>query len=236
MRVVRGARSNADADRRLTRQLTRFADRADETTIRVWTPPKQVAFGRRDSMASGYEDARQIALEHGYEPVERRVGGTAVAYTGQTIAFAVADPTSSGRDGIDSRYRETLARLTDALEATGAAVDRGEPPESFCSGAYSIQGPTGKIAGIAQRVRRRATLVGGCVVAVTTEERLIPAVLDPVYTALETPFDPGSVGSVESAGGPADPARVIEAIELVFTDESDTTVHRATELSVQDAP
>ena len=39
----------------------------------------------------------------------------------------------------------------------------------------------------------------------------IAAVLDPVYEALDVPFDPGSVGSVAAAGG--DPGRLREAIE-----------------------
>jgi len=39
-------------------------------------------------------------------------------------------------------------------------------------------------------------------------------VLDPVYDALGVPFDPDTVGSVSTAGGPDDPERVIDALGM----------------------
>lgn len=235
MRVVRGSLSEVEDDRWATQQLTRLTERNEEPTLRVWTPPRQIAFGRRDSTVEGYNRARRIAIEHGYEPFERSVGGRAVAYTGSTVAFAFAVPTDGGRGGIDRRYRETKSRLIRSLETVGAAVSRGEPERSFCPGEHSLQGD-GKIVGIAQRVRRNSALIGGCVIVLTADERAISNVLGPVYDALGTPFDPASVGSIEGAGGVTDVTPVIEAIETGFIEDRETTVLSAEELFSEHAP
>jgi lipoate-protein ligase A len=215
MRVVRGALPDVDADRQVTSELTRLTERTGKPTLRVWTPPRQLAFGRRDSTADGYQRARRIATEHGYHPLERSVGGSAVAYTGTTVAFAIAIPTETDRSGIEDRYRETTAALSRALETAGAAVIHGEPSGSFCPGEHSLQGD-GKIAGIAQRVRRKSALVGGCVIASRSDAASISRVLKPVYAALGIPFDPAAVGSVEGAGGTADIEQLVQAIETTF--------------------
>jgi octanoyl-[GcvH]:protein N-octanoyltransferase len=235
MRVVRGSLSNVENDRRVTEQLTRLTKRTEEPTLRVWTPPRQIAFGRRDSTVEGYQRARRVATEHGYEPFERSVGGRAVAYTGSTVAFAFAVPTDDERGGIETRYRETTSRLIRSLEAVGAVVSRGEPDRSFCPGEHSIQG-TGKIVGIAQRVQRDSALIGGCVIALTADEEAISNVLGPVYDALNAPFDPSSVGSVEGAGGVADVGPVIEAIEAGFIEDREITVLSAETLFSERAP
>ncbi len=230
MHVVRGSLSDVADDRRVTRGMTRFAERTAERALRVWRPPRQVAFGRRDSILDGYRRARRIASERGYVPVERNVGGSAVAYTGSTVAFAVAVPIERERCGIDHRYQDALSILFHGLENTGAVVSRGEPSGSFCPGEYSLQGE-GKIAGIAQRVRRESALVGGCVIPSKADERTVSGVLKPVYDALERPFDPASVGSVERAGGPVDVEEVLDSIEKAFLGDREPTVVRAVEIS-----
>lgn len=226
MRVVRGSLSDVDDDRRVTQRLTRLTERTDERTLRVWTPPRQIAFGRRDSTLDGYRRARRIASESGYVPVERSVGGSAVAYTGSTVAFAVGVPIEQDRRDIESRYREATSTLIRALESVDATVSRGEPSGSFCPGEHSVRGD-GKIAGIAQRVRRESALVGGCVISLRVDERAVSNVLEPVYAALGRSFDPTSVGSVERAGGPADVGRVIDSIEEAFIGDRETTATRA---------
>lgn len=55
-----------------------------------------------------------------------------------------------------------------------------------------------KLVGIAQRLTRRATSVGG-IVLVSGEEDLA-RVLEKVYGALDLPFRPESVGSLRRAG------------------------------------
>ena len=234
MRTVRGSLPDVERDREVTRQLGPLVDETGEPALRVWTPPRQVAFGRRDATADGYERAREAARDLGYEPVERSVGGRAVAYTGETVAFAHVIPTDGDRDGIQRRYRETTDRLQRAFGALGATARSGEPEASFCPGDHSLQ-RDGKLAGVAQRVRREHALVGGCVVAVESDETALPAVLEPVYDALGVPFDPASVGSVEGAGGPGDVDAVVDAIADAFCGDRDAEVVAASALAA-DAP
>lgn len=223
MRIVRGALPDADADRTATRRLADLAASSGEPVLRAWTPPPQVAFGRRDAADEGYERARKLARGHGYEPYERTVGGRAVAYTGRTVAFAYGVPAGDERDGIRTRYREVSGLLQRALRSVGVDARRGEPEAAFCPGAHSLQNG-GKIAGLAQRVREESALVGGCVVATAADEVAIAEVLDDVYGALGVPFDPATVGSVEGAGGPGDPDAVIGAIEEAFAGDRDREV------------
>ncbi len=219
MDVLRGRASTPEADRDVTADaLARAADEG-ATTVRVRPPHRQVAFGRRDANREGYADARRAASDRGYRAIERRVGGRAVAYTGRTLAFAVALPIDDAREGIDARYGTATAIVRAALDDCGATVVAGEPAASFCPGAHSLRvRGGGKVAGIAQRVRRGAALVAGCLVVAAADEADVPTVLDPVYRALGVEFDPRTVGSVAAAGGPDDPEAVAKRLETAFVD------------------
>jgi lipoate-protein ligase A len=144
----------------------------------------------------GYDRARALCLEHGFEPVERSVGGRAVAYTGTTIAFARIEPISDARSGLERRYETVTDAIIEALAGLGVEAHRGEPPASFCPGAHSLS-VDGKVVGIAQRVRKAVAMTSG--IAITTDEAEIAAVLADVYDALDVDFDHESVGSIASA-------------------------------------
>jgi lipoate-protein ligase A len=210
MRILRGRPATVTADRERTDAMLARTGGTGEPAVRAWTPHRQVAFGRRDATEAGYERAVAAARERGFEPVERAVGGRAVAYTGSTVAFAHAVPVDGDRTGIDARYRATTGRIRTALADLGVDARPGEPPDSFCPGDHSLQAG-GKLVGIAQRVRTDAALVAGCVVV--DDREAFAAVLGAVYDALGRPFDSGSVGSVAAAGGPADPDRVARTVE-----------------------
>jgi len=224
MRVLRGRAATVEADRERTGAMLARTGATGEPAVRVWTPHRQVAFGRRDAAESGYDRARAVARERGFEPVERRVGGRAVAHTGSTLAFARAVPVADARAGLSERYESTAERVRRALSAVGVETTTGEPPASFCPGSHSLRAD-GKLVGIAQRVRTDAALVAGCVVIADREA--LASVLAPVYDALGRPFDPESVGSVAAAGGPAEPERVRKAVERELIDADATVCRRA---------
>jgi octanoyl-[GcvH]:protein N-octanoyltransferase len=212
MRVVRGRGDDADADRSVTQFLIEHAGTADEPAVRVWRPHRQVAFGPRDTNSEGYEAAVAAAREREFPVCERRVGGRPVAYTGDTIAFARIEPVEDDeRQGIDERYAAVRVDVRDALREIGVDAERGEPEDAFCPGSYSLQAAGGKVCGIAQRVTGDAALVAGVVVVDGHDE--IGSVLEPVYDALDVPFDPDTVGSIERAGGEVDPVAIIMRIE-----------------------
>ncbi|GAA0728276.1 lipoate-protein ligase A [Halorubrum trapanicum] len=242
MRVYRGDRSSPAANRAPAADLLASAA-AGVPAVRVTAPPRQVAFGRRDAREDGFVEAKRAARDAGFPPVERDVGGRAVAYTGSTLSVGVAVPTGDGRGSIDSRYEVAAETLRGALRDLGADVVRGEPPDAFCPGDHSLRvgggggeaggagvtvGGTGadgasastggKVAGLAQRVRADAALVAGVLVVSAADPGPIASVTDPVYDALDVPFDPESVGSVADADGPDDPEAVARAVEAAFVE------------------
>jgi lipoate-protein ligase A len=214
MRVSRGRADTIAADHERTDALVERAVERAEQALRVWSPHQQVAFGRRDTRADGYDVATAAAERHGYPPVDRAVGGRAVAYTGSTLAVVHADP-DADRTAIQSRYEDATERVTRALASLGVDATDGEPPDSFCPGAHSLQAD-GKLVGLAQRVRADVAITAGIVLV--SDHAPVARVLAPVYDALGIPFDPDSVGSVARAGGPADPKRVGDAFVAAFTD------------------
>jgi lipoate-protein ligase A len=234
MRVYRGRADSIDADRAVTERLVeRVATSGSEPTdresaVRVWSPHRLVAFGRRDATREGYDRAREAARERGFPPVEREVGGRAVAYTGSTVAFVRATPVDGPRGEIGARYDTAIADLRDALAGLGVDAAEGEPPDSFCPGSHSLQADCGgrprKLAGLAQRVRSDVAVVAG--VLVVDDHDAIADVLDAVYEALGVPLDPESVGSVEFANDESDPDRVVEAVEDALVGDEPVVVER----------
>ncbi|MDQ3590527.1 MAG: hypothetical protein M3392_09885, partial [Actinomycetota bacterium] len=66
-----------------------------------------------------------------------------------------------------------------------------------------------KVVGIAQRITRRATSVGGIVLVEGEDE--LARILERVYGAMRLPFRPESVGSLRRAGCEAGVGETIEA-------------------------
>jgi lipoate-protein ligase A len=233
MRLVRGRAADLREDRAVTASLVADAATTGEPVLRVWTPHRQVAFGRRDARDPGFEAAKRAAAERGYRAVERSVGGRAVAYTGETtLAFAHALPVGDERAGLNDRYEAATGTVLRALRSVGVDARRGEPDDAFCPGQHSVRvdadegeggGGGGKLAGIAQRVRKGAALVAGCVLVAEREQ--LRDVLSAVYGDLDTAFDPASVGTVAAATGPSEPEPVRGALEDAFADGT-TTVER----------
>ncbi len=224
MRLLRGRAESRTADRQATAEMLEETGERREPALRVWTPHRQVAFGRREANEAGYEAAREAARDRGFAPIERSVGGRAVAYTGSTLAFALAVPIEDQRRGLDERYAHATDRVQRALWRVGVPARRGEPAGSFCPGQHSLS-YRGKLVGIAQRVRSEGALVSGIVVV--DDHGAIADVLAPVYDALDAPFDPGSVGSVARAGGRADPRIVARELESQFVGDRETRIERA---------
>lgn len=219
MRLVRGAGADPAEDRAVTAAVAEDVRTSGEPGVRVWCPPRQVAFGRRDASTEGYPAARRVARDRGYTPVERQVGGRAVAYTGDTVGFLRAVPAEAERTAIADRYETATTDCETALAELGVDPRRGEPDEAWCPGSHSLSAGGRKVVGIAQRVAAGVALVGGCVLV--ADHEAVAEVLEPVYEALGVAFDPGSVGSVASAGGPTDPAAVVDAFAVALAGEAD---------------
>ena len=163
-------------------------------TMRIHRPGREVAFGRQDVAAPGYERAAQAAIDNGFAAVERLAGGRAAVFHEGTIAITRAYPDPEPPRRTYERFREMAGLVRDALSRIGVADPRvGEVPGEYCPGAYSVNARgRRKLAGIGQRMITGGAHVGGVVVASGDED--IRGVLVPVYEALGLEWSPGDDG------------------------------------------
>ncbi len=184
-------------------------------TVSITPSARHVGVTRRDTFRPGFRDAVRAAGEMGYPVLVRAAGGGATAADRGTFGFSIirpADGAELGR-GIRERYDEAADFVLGAFSRLGVLAEVGEVRDEFCPGDHSIRvgNKEGgmKVVGIAQRVTRRATSVGGIVLV--EGERELARVLERVYGAMRLPFRPGSVGSLRRAGYEVGAHDVIEA-------------------------
>ena len=184
-------------------------------TVSITPSTRHVGVTRRDTFRPGFEDAVRAAGEMGYPVLVRSSGGGATAADSGTFGFSIirpADERESGR-GIRERYNEAASLVLGAFSRLGVVAEVGEVRDEFCPGDHSIrvgdeEGGM-KVVGIAQRITRRATSVGGIVLV--EGERELARVLERVYNAMDLPFRPQSVGSLRRAGYEVGTQDAIEA-------------------------
>jgi octanoyl-[GcvH]:protein N-octanoyltransferase len=167
-------------------------------TLRLSRPPRVVAFSSRDARSPAFPAAMAAARAQGFDSVLRLAGGRAAVFTEDTIAFAWAVPVDAGAtpaDGIDDRFQTMAGALRDAFAGLGVDSRIGQVPGEYCPGTWSVnaRGET-KLAGIGQRLLKRAAHTGGVVVVGDGPD--INAVLTPVYAAMGVAFDPRATGQL----------------------------------------
>lgn len=191
--------------------MLRVAAGEEPETFRLHRPGMTLAFGRQDVRQPGYQEAVSVAGATGFAAVQRLAGGRAAVFHRDTLAFshAVADP--APRRGIHERFSATSHLMRAALRRLGVDAHVGEVAGEYCAGAYSVNARgSHKIVGVGQRLVPGAAHVGGVVVTAGSER--VRHVLVPVYSALQIPWQPDTVGSVEDEIGPISADDVAEAI------------------------
>ena len=184
-------------------------------TVSITPSTRHVGVTRRDTFRPGFEDAVGAAVGMGYPVLVRSSGGGATAADLGTFGFSIvrpADEAEVGR-GIRDRYDEAADLVLGVFSRLGVIGEVGEVREEFCPGDHSVRVGDAeggmKVVGIAQRITRRATSVGGIVLV--EGERELSLVLKMVYGAMRLPFRPESVGSLSRAGYKAGTQKAIEA-------------------------
>lgn len=175
--------------------LLRASEGAIPETFRLHVPGNVVAFGKRDTLAPGYDTAVAVARRHGFAAIERLAGGRAAVFTTDTLAFAWTIPDPDPRRGIYSRFAELSRLMVAAFSRLGVEASVGELPGEYCPGEYSVHhGGRIKLMGVGQRLARRAAHVGGVVVVAGSHR--VRQVLGDVYAALELAWDPETAGAL----------------------------------------
>src|ERR687889_2127396 len=184
-------------------------------TVSITPSTRHIGVTRRDTFRPGFSDAVAAAGELGYPVLVRSSGGGATAADLGTFGFSIirpADERESGR-AIKDRYDEAASFVLAAFSRLGVAAEVGEVRDEFCPGDHSIRigdRETGmKVVGIAQRITRRATSVGGIVLVEGEQE--LSLILEMVYDAMNLPFRRETVGSLSRAGYKAGTQTAIEA-------------------------
>jgi octanoyl-[GcvH]:protein N-octanoyltransferase len=87
-------------------------------------------------------------------PVRRLAGGHAATLDSGCLCLGWAQPQPRLEES-GARYELIAEAIVQALAALGVQSSLGESPGEWCPGAWSVQGASGKLAGLAQRVISR---------------------------------------------------------------------------------
>jgi octanoyl-[GcvH]:protein N-octanoyltransferase len=188
--------------------LEAVATKARGPTALLWTSSRYIGATHPETRLPGFSEAARLAEEAGFPVLVRNSGGGAVAANDESISLSLTLPVDDLRHGLYERYTEGANLIVAALGSLGVRTEPGEVEGEFCPGAYSVRtgGYSGtKVAGLAQRVTRRAARVEALVLVTNTAE--LRGILERFYETLCLPFRPESVADLPGVSMP----EVIEA-------------------------
>lgn len=205
-------------DTAISRVLLERVDAGElPATLRLSRPSSIVAVSSRDARTTGFAAAVAATSAAGFTPVLRLAGGRPAVFTPATIAFSWSVPTDAPSAGIAERFSILSTCLAEAARSLGLDARVGEIPGEYCPGSSSVNvAGTHKVAGVGQRLLRRAAHTGG--VVVVDDAAAINTVLLPVYAALGLRFDPAVTGQLSSPGRPIDLEQTRTAIGAAFAE------------------
>jgi octanoyl-[GcvH]:protein N-octanoyltransferase len=193
--------------------LEEVAAGSRDSTALLWTSSRYIGATHPETRLPNFGEAVRLAGEAGFPVLIRNSGGGAVAANEGSISFSLTFPVEDLRHGLYDRYVEGVDLVVAAMARLGVEAEAGEVEDEFCPGAYSVRsgGYSGiKIAGLAQRVTRRAARVEALVLVEKTTE--LKRVLELFYRALELPFRPESVADLPKTDVPGAIGALYEAV------------------------
>ena len=121
-------------------------------SLRLWRPlSPALSVGRLDARHPRLPEVLALAREAGAEPVRRLAGGHAATFDSGSLCLGWAQPHPRLEES-SARYELIAEAIVEALGALGVESSLGESAGEWCPGAWSVQGASGKLAGLAQRV------------------------------------------------------------------------------------
>ncbi len=186
---------DAESHAALGPAMLRAASGKATNMLRCYQPPPTAAFTGLDRLAPGYRRACDIALDQGFEPVRRGVGGRMAAYHQKSLCLdvVVADAASPAPALDPWKGLAALAAVLVALlRRVGVDARVGEVPGEYCPGRFSVNvDGRFKVAGTAARRISGATLLSAVLLVDDVEP--VRAVTTEVYAALPFPMRPETV-------------------------------------------
>jgi octanoyl-[GcvH]:protein N-octanoyltransferase len=121
-------------------------------SLRLWRPlSPALSVGRLDVRHPRLAQVLELASAAGVAPVRRLAGGHAATVDSGSLCLGWAQPHPRLEES-GARYELIAETIVDALGALDVEGSLGESAGEWCPGAWSVQGPSGKLAGLAQRV------------------------------------------------------------------------------------
>ncbi len=121
-------------------------------SLRLWRPlSPALSVGRLDARHPRLPEVLALARAAGVSPVRRLAGGHAATLDSGSLCLGWAQPHPRLEES-GARYELIAEAIAAALGALGVESSLGESAGEWCPGAWSVQGPSGKLAGLAQRV------------------------------------------------------------------------------------
>ncbi len=134
--------------------LLEWAARGGQESVRLWRPQQRaLSLGRLDTRDPRAEEVAALARAAGATPVRRLAGGRAATLDSGCLCLGWAQPDPVLEQSA-ARYRVVAELIIEALQALAVEAELGEVAGEWCPGAWSVRGPSGKLAGLAQRVVR----------------------------------------------------------------------------------
>ena len=121
-------------------------------SLRLWQPlTPALSLGRLDVRHPRLPEVLALARGAGVAAVRRLAGGHAATFDSGSLCLGWAQPHPRLEESSD-RYALIAEAIVEAVGALGVQSSLGEAAGEWCPGAWSVQGPSGKLAGLAQRV------------------------------------------------------------------------------------
>jgi lipoate-protein ligase A len=142
------------------RLLDAVAAGEEPATIRLWENRPCLVVSGRDTRLPHFDEACRDMAGAGWPVLTRRSGGTSVPH-GDGVLLVSMVHALEGRvaDSVDRGYEALCTWMVEAIATLGIHADCRSVPAAFCDGRYNLAVGPRKIAGTAQRWRRRT--VGG---------------------------------------------------------------------------
>jgi octanoyl-[GcvH]:protein N-octanoyltransferase len=188
------AAGSASADQAISRDLLERTARGEiDGAVRIWAPVAALALSRLDELRPGAAAARDVAARHGLDSVLRVSGGHAVVLGPGSFCVGFAERAVTF-EGTQERYERLSQALIGAFAAVGVEAESGGLDGEWCPGAWSVRSGGVKLAGLAQRAVKGAAWAEA-VVDLAPDDDSRKALAE-VYSALELPLDPDTLGSL----------------------------------------